>query len=173
MANIVDHELQPPPSFLPLSYGPSQGFTRYLFVYSVLIISSSPFLAVLVFTKANANWPCCAPLPLSRDVVWPWKVTVGSGGCKQEALEEGDLQGMVPEQFAECNSFMQLYVPSPPPMTHLYSPLKRRSLPCPGYSVWNPCGIHRIYRKFHYSPGGTQIPAWKHYDNEPLPVYIN
>ena len=24
-----------------------------------------------------------------------------------------------------------------------------RSLPCPGYSVWNPCGIHGIHQEFH------------------------
>ena len=28
-------------------------------------------------------------------------------------------------------------------------PQETRSLPCPGYSIWNPCGIHGIHQEFH------------------------
>jgi len=76
----------------------------YKFLYNL-------FSELLGSTRLNATHKAYMPLPLSRDVGWPWGVIGDSQGYRElrlEALAEGDPQGVVTEWVAASNSFMTM-----------------------------------------------------------------
>ena len=76
--------------------------------------------------------------------IWEYAESVSSNGKSNINFEV-----FAQEWNRSANGKERFYVTAEVLATYAKTWEKSRSLPCPGYSVWNPCGIHGIHQEFH------------------------